>query len=93
MLFRKWATPVLVLLSNIARDQQARLSGTWNNIVRCVLATLGGKASLTSIYYQIAAGAPDKLAANPHWKDKIRQVLNQHPQLFCSEQRGEWALA
>lgn len=93
VLFRKSATPVLVLLSTIAREQQARLSGTWKNIVRSVLVSLGGKAPLASIYDQIAAGAPDKLVTNPHWKDKIRQVLNQHPELFCSEQRGEWALA
>lgn len=93
VLFRKSAQPVLVLLANLARDQQARLSGTWKNIVRCVLASLGGKAPLASIYGQIAAGAPEKLAANPHWRDKVRQVLNQHPQLFCSQQRGEWALA
>lgn len=93
VLFRKSATPVLVLLSNMARDQQARLSGTWKNIVRCVLASLGGKAPLATIYGHIADGAPEKLAANPHWKDKVRQVLNQHPQLFASEQRGEWALA
>ncbi len=93
LVFRKSAAPLLVLLAGMAREQQARLSGTWKNIVRCVLASLGGKAPLTAIYDQIASGAPDKLATNPHWRDKVRQVLNQHPQLFRSEQRGEWALA
>lgn len=93
LVWRKSTAPLLVILSGMAREQQARLTGTWKNIVRCVLSALGGKASLPAIYARIADGAPEKLATNPHWRDKVRQVLNQHPQLFRSEQRGEWALA
>ena len=61
--------------------------------MRSVLAEMVGKGALPEIYERIANGAPEKLRANPHWKDKIRQVLNQHPQIFHAPQRGEWALA
>jgi hypothetical protein len=93
LLFRKKSRPILLLLSTMAREQQARMSGTWKNIVRCVLLSLGGSAPLTAIYDKVADAAPDKLAANPHWRDKVRQVVNSNPNLFCPVRRGEWALS
>lgn len=93
VLFQKKATPTLMLLSNMAREQQARLTGTWRNVVRTVLMSLGGRAPLARIYDHVADAAPDKLAANPHWRDKVRQVLNSTPNCFKSDARGEWACA
>lgn len=93
LLFKRRAMPVLVLLSTVAREQQARLSGTWRNVVRCVLMQLGGKADLRTIYEHVAQAAPEKLSANPHWQDKIRQTLNSTRDQFKSDQRGVWALA
>jgi hypothetical protein len=93
VLFRRQASPVLVLLSNLARQQQARLSGTWKNVVRAVLISLGGRAPLPRIYESVAMAAPDKLASNPHWRERVRAVLNSTPDLFVSDQRGEWACA
>ena len=92
VLFRKKARPILVLLSTMAREQQARMSGTWRNIVRCTLLSLGGSAPLAAIYEKVADSASEKLAANPHWRDKVRQVLNSSPTLFSPVRRGEWAL-
>lgn len=93
LLWQKKAVPVLMLLGNLAREQYARLTGTWKNIVRSVLMQLGGKADLSSIYDNVAKGAPDKLLQNPHWRDKIRQTLNQNRALFKSDERGVWAVA
>lgn len=93
LLFRKKARPVLILLSTMAREQQARMSGTWKNVVRAVLMSLGGVAPLNTIYDKVAAAAPEKLSANPHWREKIRQTLNSNAHLFSSVRRGEWTLA
>ncbi|UUZ66260.1 hypothetical protein LP417_35175 (plasmid) [Polaromonas sp. P1-6] len=82
-----------MLLSTVAREQQARLTGTWKTIVRSVLMALGGSSKLDAIYEKLASAAPERLSANPHWREKVRQVLNSHAGLFKSEQRGVWALA
>lgn len=84
--------PVMVLLSNMAREQHSRVTGTWKAIVGVVLQRLGGKANLSEIYQEVSRAAPDKLKANPNWEAKIRQTLNSN-QLFASSERGVWALA
>lgn len=92
LLWRKKEKPLLVLLSHMAREQQARLTGTWKNIVRCVLTHLDGKADLSSIYEKISSSAPEKVAGNPSWMAKVRQVLNSNETLFQSSDRGVWVL-
>ena len=93
LLFRKKPKPILVLLGQIAREQQTRLAGTWKAIVRAVLITIGGESELQEVYRRVAENAPEKLATNLHWREKVRQVLNSNPCLFVSNQRGLWALA
>lgn len=93
LLWKKKAEPVLVMLSSLAHQQYARLTGTWKNIVKTVLAQLGGKADLPSLYDAIAKAAPDKLAQSNTWRDKIRQTLNQNPSMFKPMARGIWAVA
>ena len=93
ILWQKKAVPILVLLRDLAITQHQRLVGTWKNIVKSVLVTLGGKASMTDIYEKVAEQAPDKLSANTEWKAKIRQTLNQNRNVFASDERGVWALA
>lgn len=93
VLFKKRAKPLLVLLGQIAREQQARLTGTWKTVVRSVLMSLGGKSPLAKVYELIAAQAPEKLSNNQHWREKVRQTLNSNPRLFASDERGVWALA
>ncbi len=93
LLWRKKSRPLLILLSSLAREQQARLSGTWLSIVRSILAHLGGKARLDLIYRHVAQSAPHRLAANPHWQAKVRQILNSHPGHFKPVERGIWTLA
>lgn len=92
LLWQKKSAPILVLLGNIAKEQQARLTGTWKSIVGLVMQRLGGKAELDQIYHEVSRSAPQKLAENPNWKAKIRQVLNSTG-LFCSSERGVWMLA
>ena len=93
LLWQKKATPILVLLKNLAIEQHARLIGTWKNIVKSVIVSLGGEADLKTIYAAVEKNAPDKLVGNRHWQEKVRQTLNQNRQLFESSQRGAWKLA
>lgn len=65
-------------------------SATWRDVVFAVLKKLGKAASLASIYSEIDGHA--KAAKNPHWRDKVRQVLQMYPD-FVSESRGIWSLA
>jgi hypothetical protein len=83
----------LSTLSTVAREQHARMSGTWIAIVKTALMAAGRKASLSELYEVVAKGAPDKLASNPNWRAKVRQVVNSHPEVFRSEERGVWELA
>jgi len=93
LLWKKKEKPLLIMLDELAKQQYARLVGTWKNIVRTALIQLGGKAELTAIYDVIAKSAPDKLAQNTHWREKIRQTLNQNATLFRSAERGVWVIA
>jgi len=93
VLWQKKGVSTLVLLSNLAHEQYARLTGTWKNVVRAILVALGGEAQLKDIYEAVAKSAPDKLVTNDSWQEKIRQTLNQNPSLFASSSRGHWQLA
>lgn len=93
ILWEKKARPMLSLLWGMAREQHARLTGTWKSIVRLVMVNLNGAASLDQIYAEVAHAAPDKLAANPNWKAKVRQILNTGEGVFASTERGHWQLA
>ena len=93
-----WQKPAVIasFLSNLsvmARQQSARLASTWKALVRTVLMALGGAADLATIYAKVSEHAPERLANNPNWKAKVRQVLNQHSDQFASCERGIWALA
>lgn len=93
ILFQKAAAPVVVVLADMVREQAARVKGTWKNIVRTVLHALGGKATLDKLYAAIAHAAPEKLATNEFWREKTRQTLQLHKDLFQSSERGVWSLA
>lgn len=93
LLWQKKSVPVLVLLSSVARQQQERLKATWRSVVRSVMIRLGGQSNLSRLYAEIAAAAPERVASNEHWREKVRQVLNQNPDQFAAVERGVWALA
>ncbi|MBC3871839.1 hypothetical protein HV832_16675 [Undibacterium oligocarboniphilum] len=92
LIFKRKKCTTMQFLQAIAIEQAQRLRGTWRSIVRHVMIQLGGQAKLEVVYQTIQENAPDKLQRNPHWKDKIRQVLNSSGDYF-SEERGVWKLA
>lgn len=93
ILWEKKARPMLILLRDLAKEQQARLTGTWKTIVRMVIVKLSGAAPLERIYEEVSRAAPDRLATNPNWMAKVRQTLNSNRDLFQSNERGVWQLA
>ena len=79
-------------LKTVAVEAQARLTGTWKNVVKTCLMGLGGTSDLAKLYTTIEQNC-EKAATNPHFREKIRQTLNTNPQLFKPVERGVWALA
>lgn len=63
---------------------------TWRDVVAAVLQKIGREASLEEIYEEIAEYK--RCEKNPHWKEKVRQTL-QNYNMFSSARRGRWAMA
>lgn len=64
---------------------------TWKDVVYAVMKKLGKAATLQEIYDEIAPYK--KCKNNKHWKEKVRQTLNQSKNTYHSEKRGMWAVA
>lgn len=62
---------------------------TWRDLVQGAIQFLGGQASLKEVY-EVIEGSK-KTFKNNHWKEKIRQTLQQHDN-FTPVDRGVWRL-
>lgn len=93
IIWRKASMPLIVLLGKVAREQAERVRATWKAVINLVLQRLGGKANLKAIYDEVARAAPEKIAQNPSWQAKVRQVLNSTTDRFASSERGVWQFA
>ncbi len=71
-------------------DIRDSVSATWRDVVVSVMKKLGGKANLESIYKEI--DGHKKCQSNEHWREKIRQTLQQYS-LFINVERGVWQMA
>jgi hypothetical protein len=91
LLWKRKESTLFGMLKTVASQAQARLTGTWKNVVKMALMGLGGKSDLPALYAAIS-NSP-KALENDHWKEKVRQVLNQTKELFTPVERGVWALA
>ena len=69
------------------RDSQC---ATWRDVVAAVLQNLGNEASLQQIYAEIEGHK--KCENNSHWREKVRQVLQEHS-IFVNLERGVWTMA
>ena len=92
ILWKRKEIAMFSFLKSVATEAQNRLTGTWRNVVRQCLMGLGGESDLKTLYEHVERSC-DKAKANNHWKEKVRQVLNSHPDYFKSSERGVWALA
>lgn len=73
------------------QDVRNNKSATWKSIVYQVLKALGSTASLSRLYSEIEHFK--RAERNPHWKEKVRQTLQMHPQMFIRCERGVWRVA
>lgn len=66
---------------------------TWKDVVFAVMRKLGTISNMKEIYAEIEGHK--KCESNPHWKDKVRQVLQQlqGAGLLISTGRGCWSMA
>ncbi|MDD2268936.1 MAG: hypothetical protein PHY15_05225 [Eubacteriales bacterium] len=78
----------LKMTINRVLDIRDQVASSWKDVVADVLSSLKGPQSLDSIYREIEGHKKTK--DNPHWKEKVRQTLQIHPQLFRSPERGVW---
>lgn len=62
----------------------------WVTAVTRALANLGSRANLQALYAEIEGKRPSETA---WWREKIRQVLRQFPQVFRAEGDGWYSLA
>ena len=63
---------------------------TWRDIVADAMEDFRGTAELEQIYSKV--GQHRRTAEQPYWKEKVRQTLQYHKNLFTSPQRGLWSL-
>ena len=64
---------------------------TWREIVGRILRPGFAPLPLSSIYDEVERLFPKRVAANAHWKAKVRQALQLHPGMEpMPGQRGIW---
>ncbi len=64
---------------------------TWRDIIADAMEDFKGAAELGHIYAKVEGYKRAK--EQQHWKEKVRQTLQYHPNLFYSPSRGIWTLA
>ena len=66
-------------------------ASTWRDVVLEVVSSFGGGVKLEDVYKAI--DGHEKAKKNPHWKEKVRQTLQLHSDLFENTDRGVWQLS
>ncbi len=64
---------------------------TWHHLIRMTLESLGGMAALTDLYQQLAPHP--KSRSNPHYKERIRATIYEHPDEYQPVSRGQFRLS
>lgn len=64
------------------------VSPQWKCVVSIALTRIGTEAALAKIYEVVETIAPDKIHKNKHYKEKVRQILQQH---FSRVGKGRYA--
>lgn len=62
---------------------------TWAEVVLQALRKSKGGVHLSSLYEYVEAQAPELIAKNSHWRDKVRQVVQRLRDQGLAEQLGQ----
>lgn len=80
----------ILMTQQLKRDIRNMPGATWRDILADVMESFQGAVHLEQIYDRVSQyGRAQK---QQFWKDKVRQTLQAHPNIFASPQRGMWAL-
>lgn len=92
MVVRKDAAVIIpvTVTKKTEMDMRDTISATWRDVVAAVLEDAHREMTLSELYSKI--DGHKKCQNNPHWKDKVRQVLQMYPQ-FKSTRVGVWKVA
>lgn len=91
LIFRKksiWSVDVKITQTRTFNIKQFE-SATWRDLIQAALEYINKPANLQEIYNLISDSKKTK--NNLHWKEKVRQTLQLHPN-FHSVSRGTWGL-
>ena len=92
LLLRKDAPLVypLLITRRLEGDIRDMPGATWRDILADAMESFQGPVALQQIYE--AVGNYKRAQHQQYWKDKVRQTLQYHPDIFYSPERGVWAL-
>lgn len=83
---------VYYALAVAQRQQQADSRRTWKAVVRHAVMTLSRtRFTVNDVYNSVFDTAPERVRSSPHWQAKVRQVLQQLPEVK-GDGRGTWTL-
>lgn len=63
---------------------------TWHHLIRLTMEELGGRAKLSDLGNRLASHPKSK--KNPHFRDRIRATVYEHPGQYISCGNGFYAL-
>ncbi len=63
---------------------------TWHHLIRMTLESIGGSAALSDLYIMLKEHP--KAKKNPHYQERIRATIYEHPEEYASLERGRFCL-
>lgn len=82
--------PILLTTQKKADIRDMR-GATWKDVIASVLEEAKTSLTLKELYERVEPYA--KAKTNAFWKEKVRQTLQLHPQLFTRIKEGVWGMA
>jgi hypothetical protein len=83
------AVPIM-LTRTVQSDIRDMQNATWKDVVAGILADYGQDVELSRVYEKV--DGHKKTETNQYWKEKIRQTLHGHPDIFA-QNNDKWRLA
>ena len=80
----------LLMTYRLQGDIRDMPGATWRDIIADAMESFHTPVALEQIYE--AVGNYKRAQQQQHWKDKVRQTLQHHPNTFYSTGRGVWGL-
>ncbi|MFK5893605.1 MAG: hypothetical protein QM504_10325 [Pseudomonadota bacterium] len=89
VVWRRKSKSMFLVSMQRAISLKNQIASTWRTAIRIAMMHLKGSGCLADIYKNVEDVAVDLIANNPHWKAKIRQILQKH---YTNVKRGVWAV-